>query len=99
MFDLKGSMRSRYIDPSKDSSNDVLLDENFLNRKTLLYLVDSAQQVYYTCVHVYNVNVSHTRVYIHNLYVYIRTWECLMYRYVQLIHHNSLLSLLIQGLK
>ena len=27
-------MRSRYIDPSKDSSNDVLLDENFLNRKT-----------------------------------------------------------------
>ena len=34
VFDLKGSMRSRYIDPSKDSSSDVLLDENFLNRKT-----------------------------------------------------------------
>ena len=33
VFDLKGSMRSRYIDPSKDSSSDVLLDENFLNRK------------------------------------------------------------------
>jgi len=24
-------MRSRYIDPSKDSSGDVLLDENYLN--------------------------------------------------------------------
>lgn len=36
VFDLKGSMRSRYIDPSKDSSSDVLLDENFLNRKTIV---------------------------------------------------------------
>lgn len=36
VFDLKGSMRSRYIDPSKDSSSDVLLDENFLNRKTYI---------------------------------------------------------------
>ena len=66
-------MRSRYIDPSKDSSNDVLLDENFLNRKILLYLVYGAQQVYLKTlyIHVYNVNVSHTRVYIRNLYVYI----------------------------
>ena len=31
VFDLKGSMRSRYVDPSKDSSGDVLLDENYLN--------------------------------------------------------------------
>jgi len=31
VFDLKGSMRSRYVDPSKESSGDVLLDENYLN--------------------------------------------------------------------
>ncbi len=30
VFDLKGSMRSRFIDPSKESSGDVLLDENYL---------------------------------------------------------------------
>lgn len=35
LFDLKGSMRSRYIDPSKDSSGDVLLDINYLNCKPL----------------------------------------------------------------
>ena len=38
LFDLKGSMRSRYIDPSKDSSGDVLLDTNYLNCKTLVVL-------------------------------------------------------------
>ncbi len=36
VFDLKGSMRSRYVDPSKDSSSDVLLDENYLNCKSVI---------------------------------------------------------------
>ena len=31
-------MRSRYIDPSKDSSGDVLLDTNYLNCKLALSL-------------------------------------------------------------
>ena len=35
VFDLKGSMRSRYVDPSKDRSGNVLLDENYLNCKGL----------------------------------------------------------------
>ena len=38
VFDLKGSMRSRYIDPSKYSSSDVLLDENYLNRESITVL-------------------------------------------------------------
>ena len=36
VFDLKGSMRSRYVDPSKDRSGNVLLDENYLNCKSPL---------------------------------------------------------------
>ena len=36
VFDLKGSMRSRYVDPSKDSIGDVLLDENYLNSEWCL---------------------------------------------------------------
>ena len=32
VFDLKGSMRGRYVshNPKKDSKGDVLMDENFL---------------------------------------------------------------------
>ena len=38
VFDLKGSMRSRYVDPSKDRTGNVLLDENYLNCKEPLLI-------------------------------------------------------------
>ena len=37
VFDLKDSMRSRFIDPSKESSGDVLLDENYLQCTCYLF--------------------------------------------------------------
>ena len=65
VFDLKGSMRSRYIDPSKDSSSDVLLDENYLNREsiTVLHLCSVCMKRVWShdvCVFTVHVHVLHS---------------------------------------
>ena len=55
-------MRSRYIDPSKDSSGDVLLDENYLNSGLLLLLFFVYDMILFS---IFLLAICHDPVYVH----------------------------------
>ena len=70
VFDLKGSMRGRYVshNPKKDSKGDVLMDENFL--ECMFHSTSCLLSLTLTL----SLSLSHSLTHSHTLLLSLRQW-------------------------